>query len=88
MSERDQRDEEKPEPYPEPPKSGIYWTILAVLVGDVVIGAVIALFGDLVLKNEAIKLFGVGLALLGAVLYVFFRIWGRKWLERREQQEP
>ena len=77
MSEQDER----PEPLPEPPKSGIYWTILAVLVADVAIGALLALLGDLVLKNDAVKHFGVGLALLGAVLYLFFRIWGRKWIE-------
>lgn len=68
------------------PSSPIYWTILAVLVMDVVIGAVMALVGDMVLGNEAVKTFGVALAGIGAVLYIFFRIWGRRWIENYENK--
>ena len=70
----------------EAPSSPIYWTILAVLVMDVVIGAVMALVGDLVLQNEAVKTFGVALTGIGAVLYVFFRMWGRRWIENYEKK--
>jgi hypothetical protein len=68
------------------PSSPIYWTILAVLVADVVIGAVMALVGDLVMHNEAVKTFGVALAGVGAVLYLFFRVWGRRWIETYEKK--
>lgn len=68
------------------PSSPIYWTILAVLVMDVVIGAVMALVGDLVLQDEGVKTFGVALAGVGAVLYIFFRLWGRRWIENYEKR--
>ena len=68
------------------PNSPIYWTILAVLVMDVVIGAVMALVGDMVLENEAVKTFGVALAAIGAVMYIAFRAWGRRWVENFEKR--
>jgi len=66
------------------PDSGIYRTIIFLLVVDVVVGVLIALAGELLWQDPAIKLFGTVLALVGAVLYVFFRWLGAKERRRRE----
>ena len=68
------------------PESGIYRTILFLLVADVVAGVLIALAGELLWQDPAIRLFGSVLALVGAALYAFFRWLGARQTRRLDGQ--
>ena len=74
------------DPFPERPPSdpqrdGIYRTILWVLVIDVVFGVLLTIAGQTVFNSPTLSRVGFGLALLGALLYAFFR-----WLGVREKK--
>jgi hypothetical protein len=68
---------------PPLPSDGIYRAILIVLVATIVIGALVAVAGDTVLENPAMEQVGTGAALIGAVLYIFFRVLGAREARRR-----
>ncbi len=70
---------------PPLPQDGIYRSILLVLVISVVIGAAVALAGELVYHDEAISRAGAWIAVLSGVIYLIFRILGRR--EARRQAE-
>ena len=67
------------------PRSSIYLTIMFIMVVNVALGAGLALVADLVLQDEALKLFGVGLAVVGGLGYLIFRLLGRAELKRRAE---
>lgn len=67
------------------PRSSIYLTIMFLMVLNVVLGAGLALVADLVWQDEALKLFGVGLAVVGGIGYLIFRLLGRAELKRRAE---
>lgn len=70
---------------PPKPKSSIYLTIMFLMVFNVVLGAGLALAADLVWQDEALKLFGVGLAVVAGLGYLLFRLLGRAELRRRAE---
>ncbi|MEX0921450.1 MAG: hypothetical protein WD489_09125 [Rhodovibrionaceae bacterium] len=72
---------------PSPPKSNIYLTILFLMVANLVLGVVLMLLADLVWQNEALKVFGLGLALVAGFGYLLFRLLGRSAARRREEEE-
>ncbi len=57
---------------------GIYQTILAVLAVNIAIGALLTFAGERYFGDVAYARFGTGLALVAGVIYLFFRLWGRK----------
>lgn len=65
------------------PDEGIYRTILWVLVGTVVAGAVLSIAGETVLNNPGLSRLGAGIALVGGAIYAFFRWLGRREARRR-----
>ena len=70
-------------PRPPLPDDGIYRMILMVLVGSVMVGAVIALAGELVYHNEALSHAGAWIAIVSGGIYFVFRLLGRREAERR-----
>lgn len=71
---------------PSKPQSSIYLTIMFIMVVNVVLGAALALAADLVWQDEALKLFGVGLAVVAGLGYLLFRLLGRAELRRRMEE--
>lgn len=67
------------------PRSSIYLTIMFLMVINVILGAGLALLADLVWQDEALKLFGVGLAVVAGLGYLIFRLLGRAELKRRAE---
>lgn len=67
----------------DPRRDPIYVAILAVLVGSVVVGALVAIVGDTVYHSEAMRKAGAGLAVVSGVVYFVFRILGRRAAGRR-----
>ena len=67
------------------PRSSIYLTIMFLMVINVVLGAGLALVADLLWQDEALKLFGVGLAVVGGLGYLIFRLLGRGELRRQAE---
>jgi len=67
------------------PKDGIYRTILMVLVGSVVAGAILALTGESYFGNPAISQVGTGIVVICGGLYLFFRLLGRR--EARKERD-
>lgn len=61
------------------PNDRIYLTILWLMLANVVIGALLALFGEQVFNSSALAHFGTGLMLVAGIVYFFFR-----WLGFRE----
>ena len=76
-----------PDPRSNPGRDGIYRTILWVLVIDVMIGAVLTITGESLFGSPALSQVGFGLAIVGAVLYFFFRWLGAKQAKRRAQPD-
>ncbi|MCG8354047.1 MAG: hypothetical protein MI920_00610 [Kiloniellales bacterium] len=64
---------------PPLPQDGIYRAILAVMVASVILGAVIALVGELVYHDKTISRVGTWAVLISGAIYFVFR-----WLGRRE----
>ncbi len=72
---------------PPLPQDGIFRSILLVLVISVVLGAAVALVGELVYHDEAISRAGAWLAVLSGVVYLFFRILGRREARRQARRQ-
>ena len=70
-------------PTSHPERDGIYRIILWVLVADVILGAVLTIAGETVLGNPVLSRVGFGMAIIGAVLYFFFRWLGAREAKRR-----
>ena len=74
-------------PEPPVPQDGIYRAILMVLVASVLIGAAVALAGELVYQDRGIANAGAWMALICGGLYFFFRLLGRREMRRRAGRE-
>ncbi len=72
---------------PPLPKDGIYRTILWVLVIDIVAGVLLAILGETLLNSPTLNQLGAALALVGAALYVVFRILGAREARRRSGED-
>lgn len=70
------------------PKDGIYTAILWLMVVNVMLGAGLALLGDLVWRDAAVSAFGVGLAVVAGTVYWVFRWLGRREARRRAGKLP
>ena len=68
------------------PQDGIYRTILMVLVASVLIGAAVALAGELVYQDKGISHAGAWMALICGGLYFFFRLLGKREMRRRAEE--
>ena len=73
----------RPRSGPEPARDGIYRAIQWLLFLDVVLGLGLAVFGSAVLKADSIAVAGLGLAVIGLVLMVFFRVLAAREAARR-----
>ncbi len=65
------------------PGDPLYRAILIVLVLNVVLGAGLALFGDLRLNDPTTKSVGISLALISGTLYYLLRFLGRRAARKR-----
>ena len=72
---------------PPLPKDGIYRTILWVLGIDIVAGVLLAIAGETLFHSPALSNLGTALALIGAVLYLVFRLLGAREARRRAEDE-
>ena len=72
---------------PPLPRDGIYRTILWVLVIDIVAGALLAIAGETLFHNPALSQLGTALALIGAALYVVFRVLGAREARRQADRQ-
>ncbi len=75
---------DRPDPLPQ---DGIYRTILLVLMVTILSGAVFALVGEYIWASEAVKNAGVGVVLVGGLVYFFFRMLGRREAQRRFEEK-
>ncbi len=71
---------------PPLPQDGIYRTILLVLVIDIVAGALLAVAGESLFQRPELSTLGTALALIGAALYVFFRLLGARQAKREAEE--
>lgn len=71
----------------DPRNDRIYLGILIALMATVAVGAVVAITGEMVFENEAMKDVGFGAAVLGGVLYFGFRFWGRLRAQRYMEEK-
>ncbi len=71
--------------HPPFPNNGIYLTILWLMVANIVVGALLALFGERLLDSSAASQFGTGLMLVAGALYFFFRWLGIREAKRSRQ---
>jgi hypothetical protein len=86
----DERDRAGPPSDPQPPairsrspgREPIYRLVLALMTADIVVGLGLAGFGGFVLQDRAVTLLGIGLAVLGTLLLVFFRRLGSRAMRR------
>ncbi|MFC4352359.1 hypothetical protein ACFOW6_12490 [Fodinicurvata halophila] len=67
------------------PDNRIYLTILWLMVVNIVVGALLALFGERVFDSSALAHFGTGLMLVAGIVYFFFRWLGLREGVRRRQ---
>ena len=67
-----------PRDTPPLPSDGIYQAILVVMVASVLVGAVLALAGELLWHSPALSQAGTWLALVSGGVYAFFRIFGAR----------
>ncbi|MBX6320531.1 MAG: hypothetical protein IRY94_01765 [Rhodospirillaceae bacterium] len=67
-----------------PTRDGIYRLIVALMAADVVVGLGLAAFGGLWLHHSPVVVVGGGLALIGALLLLFFLRLGAQ-AERRQR---
>ncbi len=75
---------------PNMPDDRIYQAILIVLVVSLLIGAVLALAGDMVWHNPALSQGGTWLVFASGAAYLFFRILGAREARKRSRgsEEP
>lgn len=69
------------------PNDGIFRAILAVMLFTVIGGVVLAMLGDYVFHDEAMKRVGTGAVLIGGFLYFFFRVLGKREAKRRQEAD-
>ncbi len=67
------------------PDDGIYRTILMVLVVSLLVGAVLALAGELVWHSPGLSQAGTWLVLASGGAYVFFRVLGAREARKRSR---
>jgi uncharacterized membrane protein YvlD (DUF360 family) len=67
------------EPNPPLPAEGIYRFILWLMIATVICGAILAIAGEILARDTGLSRLGTGMAVIGGVVYAFFR-----WLGRRE----
>ena len=72
-----------PRATPPLPDEGIYRTILVVLVVSLIVGAILALAGDLLWQSPGLSQAGTGLVIVSGLAYVFFRILGAREARKR-----
>ncbi len=72
-----------PRETPPLPDDGIYRMILIVLVVSLLIGAILALAGDLLWQSPGVSQAGTGLVIVSGLAYVLFRILGAREARRR-----
>jgi len=81
-----------PRQTPHLPDDGIYRAILIVLVASLLLGAILALAGDLVWHSPGLSQAGVWLVAASGGAYVFFRFLGAREARKRslgaEQTPP
>lgn len=73
------------------PGDGIFRAVLVVLVITILSGALLTLAGEYYFHDEAVKNAGVGIVLVGGLVYFFFRVLGRREARRRQalaEREP
>ena len=56
----------------DPPRSGIYRVIRLVALADLALGFALLLLGPALLGTDAYRYLGLGLAIAGAVVFLFF----------------
>ncbi|HLS68400.1 MAG TPA: hypothetical protein VK035_03585 [Kiloniellales bacterium] len=69
------------------PQDGIYRAILLLMIANVVIGVGLMLLGGELWDSPAISRAGFWLAIVSALLYLFFRWLGRREVRRRREAE-
>ena len=72
-----------PRESPPWPSDGIYRAILIVLVASLLLGAAVALAGDLLWHSPGLSQAGTWLALASGGAYLFFRILGAREARKR-----
>jgi len=68
------------------PESGIYRTILWVMVITVIAGGLLAIAGENIYRDPALVHLGTWVALIGGALYAFFRVLGAREARRRARK--
>jgi len=66
---------------------GIYRLILWLMIATVICGAVLAIVGGTVAQNQALSRLGTGMAVIGGVIYAFFRWLGLREARRRQARD-
>jgi hypothetical protein len=74
-----------PRETPHLPDDAIYRTILIVLVVSLLVGAVLALAGDLVWHSPGLSQAGTWLVIASGGAYVFFRVLGARAARKRSR---
>lgn len=69
-----------------PASDGVYRAIQWLLFLDVVLGLALAVVGAQVLEVDSVAFAGLGLAIVGLVLMVFFRVLAAREAARRRQE--
>ncbi len=75
-----------PRETPPLPDDRIYRTILVVLVVSLLIGAVLALAGDLLWDSPGLSQAGTGIVIASGLAYAFFRILGAREARKRTRE--
>ncbi len=76
-----------PDRIPPLPDDGIYRAILLVMVLTVIFGAFVTLAGYYYFQSAAISRFGVGVVMVGGLIYLVFRLLGRREARRRATRD-
>ena len=75
-----------PRESPPLPRDGVYRAILFVLVASLLLGAMLALAGDLLWHSPGLSQAGTWLALAAGGAYLFFRILGVREARKRARE--
>ncbi len=73
-------------PTPPLPTDGIYRLVLWLLVATVVCGAVLAVAAEALTQDPALSRLGTAMAVIGGLIYAFFRWLGAREARRRQAQ--
>ncbi len=71
-------------PGPPVPDNGIYRLILWLMVVTVIFGAILAIASETLAQSPALSRLGTGIALVGGIIYAFFRWLGHREARRQE----